>query len=374
MARSRSSTSSSRSFLLDLAVAALLLLAFEWAVRAPMTRLENQNAALNAHPAAQPAGLADFHQVDGARDPAAFLAGVRDQLKPTTVVFVGDSQGMVVKDATGLVYPKLVARALALRPGGASVVSLHVGGATTFEQGTLLLGLLRAGVVPDVVFWAHSIFSLRKNEVRAELVPLYRSLPPGETGRPAVILVGDAGGPAAARPPLPQRLLAALTRRVDDAMSVSAAVRFSRRELWQKTLILWDSPLARLVPARLRPKSAEHPDPSTANLQASARFAGQVTGVLRGRGVRVVEFLSPIDLTATPRPFSRHAEASAYPELERAIRDHGGEFVSWIGLLPHAEYGLYVDGSADAFHVKAAGHDTLAARILQALAAGPPGR
>ena len=373
MARSRSSTSSSESFLLDLAVAALVLLAFEWAVYGPMTRLEGLNATLNVRPVAQPAGLADFHQMDGARDPVAFLAGVRDQLKPTTIVFVGDSQGMVVKDTTGLVYPKLVAQALARRPGGASVVGLHLGGATTFEQGALLLGLLRAGVVPDVVFWAHSIFSLRKNEIRAELVPLYRSLPPGETGGPAVILLGGAPGPDAGRLPLPQRVLGVVTRRVDDVLSASAAMRFSRRELWQKSGILWDSPLARLVPARLRPKSADHPDPTAANLEASARFAGQVTGVLRRRGVRVVAFLSPIDLTATPRPFSRRAETNAYPALERAIRDHGGEFISWIDLLPPAEYGLYVDGSDDAFHIKAAGHDTLARRLVEILAEAPRG-
>jgi hypothetical protein len=374
VARSRSSTSSSDGFLLDLVVALLVLLAFEWMVRAPMTRLELHNAALNAPPAAEPAELADFHQVSSARDPIAFLAGLRDQLEPATIVFVGDSQGMGVKDTTGLPYPKLVARALARRPGGGSVISLHLGGATTFEQGSLLLGLLRAGVVPDVVFWAHSIFSLRKNEIRAELVPLFESLPPEETGRPAVILIGGAPEPPAARLPLSQRVLGALTQRVDDALSASTALRFSRRELWQKVTILWDSPLARLVPARLRPKSASHPDPSAANLEASARFAGRVTGVLRRRGVRVVAFLSPIDLAATPRPFSPRAEADAYPKLERAIRDQGGEFVSWLELLPPAQYGRYDDGSPDAFHIRAAGHDTLASRLLEVLDAKPRGR
>lgn len=374
MARSRSSTSSSEVFLLDLVVAALVLLAFEWTVHGPMTRLERLNAALNAPPAVQPAGLADFHQVSAARNPVAFLAGVREQAKPRTIVFAGDSQGMGVKDTMGLVYPKLVARALDRRPGGASVISLHLGGATTFEQGSLLLGLLRAGVVPDVVFWAHSVWSLRKNEIRSELVPLYKSLPPGETGRPVVILIGDAGAPAAARPPLPQRVLAAATRRVDDALSASAAMRFSRCELWQKAAILWDSPLARLVPRRLHPKAADHPDPPAASLEASARFAGQVTGVLRRRGVRVVAFLSPVDLAARPRPFSRRVEATAGPALERAVRGQGGEFVSWIGLLPHAEFGRYEDGSDDAFHFKAAGHDTLARRILGVLDEGPRGR
>jgi hypothetical protein len=371
--KSRSSTSSSRAFLLDLAVALAVLLALEWVVHPPMTRLERQNAALGAHPAAAPAGLADFHPVVGAPDPAAFLAGLRDQLKSPVIVFVGDSQGLAVK-GSGPAYPSLVAQALARRPGGAAVVSLHLGGATSVEQGSLLLGLLQAGVVPDVVFWAHSIFSMGRIDIRAELVPLYRSLPPEETGRPDVILTGGAPGPPAARLPLAQRVLAAVAQRVDDLAAASAAVRFSRRELWQKTAILWDSPLAHLVPARLRPKSAEHPDPPPANLASSVQFAGQVTGVLRRRGVRVVEFLSPVDLTATPRPFSARAEANAYPELERQVRGHGGEFVSWIGLLPHAQYGLYDDGSDDAFHARPAGHDTLAARILERLDAGPPAR
>ena len=349
----------------------MALLLVEWLLHQAMAPLAAQNASLNAPPAAAPAGLAGFHPL-GSRDPAAFFAGLRARRKPVTIVFIGDSQGMVVKDGPGLPYPQLVAQALAKQAEGASVVSLHLGGANTFEQGALLLGMLEAGVVPRTVFWSHSVFSLRKNEIRAELAPLYKSLPDEDTGRPAVILIGGDSEPGAAGLPPSQRMMGAVARRVDDVLSVSATLRFSRRELWQKVGILWESPLAWLVPARLRPKSAEHPDPSAANLEASARFAGQVTGVLRRRGVRVVGFLSPIDFAATPRPFSRRAEADAYPRLGPAIRDHGGEFVSWIDLLPHAEYGRYLDGSDDAFHIKAAGHDTLAAHILELLDAVPP--
>jgi hypothetical protein len=373
VARSRSSTSSSESFLRDLGIALLALLLVEWLLHQALAPLDAQNAALNAPAAAPPAGLAGFHPL-GARDPAAFFAGVRDQLKPLTVVFIGDSQGMVVKGGAGLPYPQLVARALAQQAGGASVVSLHLGGANTFEQGTLLLGMLEAGVVPRTVFWAHSGFSLRKNEIRAELVPLYRSLPDVDTGRPAVILMGGASGPTGAALPCSQRILQAVSQRLDEWLAVSATVRFSRRELWEKATILWASPLGRLVPAALRPRTGEQRDPSASILESSARFAGQVTGVLRGRGVRVVHFLAPIDRTANPRPFSARAEAVAYPALERAVLERGGEFVPWIDLLPGTCFGKYEDGSDDALHIKAAGQEILARRIVETLAGGPRGR
>jgi hypothetical protein len=373
VARSRSSTSSSESFLRDLGIALLALLLVEGLLHQAMAPLEAQNAALNAPPEAPSAGLAGFHPL-GARDPAAFFAGLRDQLKPPTIVFIGDSQGMVVKDGAGLPYPQLVARALARQAGGASVVSLHLGGANTLEQGALLLGMLGAGVVPRAVFWSHSVFSLRKNEIRAELVPLYKSLPDEDTGRPAVILIGGAPEAAAARLPLSQRILQAATRRLDDGLSASAAVRFSRRELWEKSTILWASPLGRLVPAALRRSTGAQLDPSASILEGSARFAGRVTGVLRGRGVRVVHFLAPIDRTAKPRPLSARAESVAYPALERAVRERGGEFVPWIDLLPGSCFGKFEDGSKDAFHIKAAGQETLACHIVETLAEAPRGR
>ena len=314
--------------------------------------------------------MAGFDQI-GSRDPAAFFSGVRDQLKPLTIVLIGDSQGMVVKGGAGLPYPQLVARALAKQAGGTSVVSLHLGGANTFEQGTLLLGMLEAGVVPRAVFWSHSVFSLRKNEIRAELVPLYKSLPDEDTGRPAVILIGGASEPAGAAGPLSQRILQAASQRLDEWLSVSATMRFSRRELWEKSTILWASPLGRLVPAALRPRTGEQRDPSASILESSARFAGQVTGVLHGRGVRVIHFLAPIGRAANPRPFSARAEATAYPALERAVEARGGEFVSWIDLLPGTCYGKYEDGSDDALHIKTAGQERLARRIVETTGRGP---
>lgn len=373
MARSRSSISSSRSFLRDVGIALLALLFVEWLLHQAMAPLAAQNAALNAPPAAPSADLAGFHPL-GARDPAAFFAEVRDQLKPRTIVFIGDSQGMVVKDGSGLPYPRLVARSLAKEAGDASVVSLHLGGANTSEQGALLLGMLEAGVVPRTVFWAHSVFSLRKNEIRGELVPLYRSLPDEDTGRPPVILIGGATEPASAALPPSQRVLQAASRRLDEWLAASATVRFSRRELWEKAAFLWASPLGRLVPASLRPRTGEQRDPSASILEGSARFAGQVTGVLHGRGVHLVHFLAPIDRTAQPRPFSARAEAVAYPALERAVEARGGEYAPWIDLLPGSCYGKFADGSDDAFHLEAAGHEALARRIVETLAQAPRGR
>jgi len=370
VARSRSSISSSESFLRDLGIALLALLLVEWLLHEAMAPLEAQNAALNAPVVAPSAELAGFHPL-GARDPAAFFAGLRDPLKPPTIVFIGDSQGMVVKGGSGVPYPQLVARSLAKQAGGESVVSLHLGGANTFEQGALLLGMLEAGVVPRTVFWSHSVFSLRKNEIRAELVPLYNSLPDEDTGRPAVILIGGASEPAGAALPFSQRVLQGASQHLDEWLAASATVRFSRRELWEKAAFLWASPIGRLVPAALRLRTGAQLDPSASILEGSARFAGRVTGVLRGRGVRVVHFLTPIDRAANPRPLSARAETVAYPALERAVRASGGEFVPWIDLLPGTCFGKFEDGSDDAFHVKAAGHEILARRIVETLAEAP---
>jgi len=273
VARSRSSIFSSESFFRDLGIALLALLLVEWLLHQAMAPLAAQNAALNAPPAAPSAELADFHQIDS-RDPAAFFAEVRDQLKPVTIVFIGDSQGDIVKDESGLPYPQLVARSLARQVDGASVVSLHLGGANTFEQGALLLGMLEAGVVPRTVFWAHSVFSLRKNEIRAELVPLYNSLPNVNTGRPAVILIGGASEPSGAELPRSQRLLQAATRQLDDWFSASAAVRFSRRELWEKSTILWAGPLGHLVPVALRPRTGAQRPLCRAGHRRAARTRG----------------------------------------------------------------------------------------------------
>jgi hypothetical protein len=218
------------------------------------------------------------------------------------------------------------------------------------------------------VFWAHSVFSLRKNEIRAELVPLWKSLPAAATDRLSVILVGGDPEPAGAAAPFSRRLLQAASLRLEEWASASASVRFSRRELSEKAAILWASPLGRLVPAALRPRPGQQRDPSASVLESSAAFAGQVTAELRGRGVRVVHYLSPIDQGADPRPFSARAEATAYPALERAVRESGGEFASWVDLLPGAYFGKYEDGSDDALHIKAAGHDTLARLFLDLLA------
>jgi hypothetical protein len=239
------------------------------------------------------------------------------------------------------------------------------------EQGALLLGLLRDGLVPGVVFWGHTVFSLRKNEIRAELVPLYGSLPAAETGSPAVILIGGPTRPAGEAPPLPQRVLQAATQRLDQWCSASAMVRFSRRELSEKADLLWRTPLGGLVPPRLRPGTGVQRDPSASVLEGNARFAGQVTAVLRARGVRVIHFLAPVNRATEPRPFSARSEAVAYPALERAVRARGGEYVSWLDLLPPSCFGRFVDGSADALHIRPAGHTALVRRILALLDEAP---
>ena len=96
--------------------------------------------------------------------------------------------------------------------------------------------------------------------------------------------------------------------------------------------------------------------------------------MLTRHGVRVISFLGPIRQSADPRPFSVRSEAIAYPALERAVRSGGGEFVSWIDLLPDSSYGTYEDGSQDPFHVREAGHEVIARRCLGLLDGAAGGR
>ena len=357
------------AFLVDLALALVALLAMEWVFHRSLGPLEALNAALNAPPPRVEAGLADFHAI-GARDPLVFFAGVRVQLRPKVIVFVGDSQGLVVKDSRGLPYPQLAAQALSREPGGASVIALQLGGANAFEQGALLLGMLRAGIAPRAVFWFHSIFSLRKNEIRSELVPLYLSLPESDVGHPDVILVGGAPPPASAAVPPAQRLLRRLGSWLDRRLSASATLRFARLSLADKSEILRSSSFARLLlPSALRPRTAQTSDPPGSILEDDAAFVGRVTTALERRGVRVVNVLAPIRRDITPRPVSVRSESIAYPALERAVREAGGSFESWLDLLPDSCYGRFEDGSDDAFHVSGTGHRLIARRLLASPAA-----
>lgn len=350
----------------DLAVLLALLGAMEAFLGATLRPFERGVGAA-ATPTARPDWPANYHYL-GASDPVAFCAGLRPLAGRDMLVFVGDSQGAGARGPGAEPYPLVAARTLAGR--GVEVVSFHVGGANACEQTVLLMTLRAAGLQPRAVVWSHSIFSQRKNEIRTEFVPAWRGL--GEQARrlaPDVILVGAAAAgttAAAAEPPL-RRQAARLATAWEQAISHSATVRFSRRPLPEKAEILCRSPLARLLPPRLRWSTARQFDPPASLLLASARTIEAASRELTAGGAHVVHFIAPINQASRPRPFSQRAEAVSYPALQAAAAAAGAGFLTLLDAMPPARFGAYEDGTPDAFHLDGSAHRELAARLLEAL-------
>lgn len=367
MATSPSSTSSSDRFLRHALIAAALLLAVEAYLRLTLAPLEARNRGLAAE-VARPSPAAPNHLALGAEDPERFFARLRAELEAPPVVFVGDSQGAAVKEKGALAYSQVVAsRLTAGGAGPVPVLNLHLGGANTFEQGTLLLALLQAGVRPRMVFWAHSVFSLRKNEIRAELAAAWRSLRWEGIGAPPDVIVPAAPAAESARADPVLRFKRAAAAGWGGLLNHSATIRFAGRSLFDKWQLLLRSPLARRLPSKVRPGTARTEDPPASVMLAAADFAGRVSAALGRSGVRVVNFLSPINSQVNPRPFSARAEQAAYPALRRAVESGGAAFADYLNLLPGEDFGRYGDGTPDAFHLDQAGHACLGDSLLARL-------
>lgn len=379
MARSPSSISSSeraggpepkltarRALLRDVLVLLALLAGMEAYLGATLEPFERSVGAASV-PLARPDLPANYHYL-GARDPVAFCADLRPLADRDMIVFVGDSQGASARGPGAEPYPLVVARALAAR--GVEVVSFHVGGANACEQMVLLMTLRAAGLRPRAVVWSYSIFSQRKNEIRAEFVPAWRAL--GEQAArlaPDVILVGEGAASVATRsaaPPL-RRQAARLAAAWEAVISRSAIVRFSRRPLPEKAEILGRSPLARLLPPRLRWSTARQFDPPASLLLASAKVVEATSGELVADGSRVVGFIAPINRATRPRPFSQRAETVSYPALQAAAAAVGADFLDLLSAIPPERFGTYEDGTPDAFHLDGTAHRELAALLLAAV-------
>ncbi len=382
MARFRSSTSSSEpgpgaaapagargsaraALVRDLLVLVAVLVGVEVYFGSTMRVFERRGTAAPPEAAAGAGGPSNYYYL-GLQDPTAFFADLASRAPTGAIVFVGDSQGASAR-GEGDPYPKLVARRL---PPDTAVVSLHLGGSNGYEQGALLLAMLRAGVVPRVVYWAHSVFSQRKNEIRAELVPMYRSLIRADSTLAAdVILVGESSGVSGSADHTGR--LNALTEWWQGVLDRSAAVRFSRRPIAAKGEILRRSPLGRWLPIGWVHGTSKQIDPPSSVLIASARFVGDVSAELTRRGVRVVNLLSPVNRAVQSHQFSPHAEAVSYPALQAATNRAGGLFLDLRDAVPLMHYGTFEDGTADPFHFDKAGH----ALVMEALlSAEPPER
>jgi hypothetical protein len=228
--------------------------------------------------------------------------------------------------------------------------------------------MVEAGIRPRLVVWSHSIFSQRKNQIRSELVPTYRRV--AEIMAPIaanVTLAGAAAGNGDGRPGTGgvRGVVVALTGRWDGVIANSASVSFMRRPLWDKGQILRRSELGRLVPRSLLGGTARQFDPPASILRDAAQVVGGVSRILVDGGACVVNFIAPIDRHVEPRPFTRRAEAVAYPALAEASRTAGAVFTDLLDAMPHEHFGRYEDGTPDAFHFDAGGHALLAGVLLE---------
>lgn len=344
----------------------VLLAGVELYLGATMAVYEQEDEALRRRHG--PEGPAAFHEL-ARQDPAAFVSDLRGMVTASAVVFVGDSQGMDTHDGRGRPYPQEVAAWLAGGGRPVPVVSLHAVGANAAEQAMLILLLRRAGIPITAVVWSHSIFSQRKNEIRAEFAPAYREVAGDlrELGIETVVL-GEA---AVSAPEAPGRSRVARAGEAwERILSRSATVRFSRRPLFDKYLILRRSPLGQLIPAAWLPGTARQIDPPGSLLLASAATVEHVSRLLTDAGVRVVHLLGPINRNVEPRPFTVRAEEASYPALRAAAAASGARFLDLLDAVPAERFGAYRDGTPDAFHVDGAGHALIARLIEAELAAG----
>lgn len=361
----RSSTSSSRAFVRDVAIVVLLLAAIEAYLVPTMAVFERRGDETSV---AAPT-LPENYRVLGRQDPLEFFGGLRADLADLAdapIVFVGDSQGAGAHGG-GAPYPQQVAERLLTEGRRVPVVSLHLGGANAYEQSVLLLAMLREGITPCCVVWSHSIFSQRKNEVRAELAAAYRHVEDEmATLAPNVIVPATAEHTEPDDDRVRQRV-AAVASGADGLVTRLATVRFMRRSLWDKGQILRRSPLGQLIPASVMAGTARQFDPPASILEDAARLVGEVSGELENRGIRVLDFVAPINREAVPRPFTARAEAVTYPALQRAAVAGGAQFLNLLDALPPSHYGRYADGTLDAFHIDSGGHAVLADTLLHTL-------
>lgn len=369
MERSHSSIFSSKTVLRDLVIGAVLVLGLEWYLAITMRAFEPREERVSRTRKDTPATTAPTNYVHlGRSDPASFFRSIAGRVSGPAIVFVGDSQGLGPVRGTGDSYPRLIARVLMRSGQAGTVISLHLIGANAYEQGALLLSLMKSGIDARVVVWAHSVFSHRKNEIRSELTAVYSALG-GEIARyrPEVILLDGLAPPAADRISFGQSWGRKAADAWDKIINRSAAIRFSRQPLYEKYLILRRSPLARLIPTTRLPGTTRQYNPPPSLLQASAKFVGQISAALESRGIQVIDLLEPVNRAQTPRPFSPQSEAIFYKAFKDAVQTSGAGFLDLLDALAPERFGENEEGTPDPYHIDSEGHAEIAARIAAAL-------
>jgi hypothetical protein len=357
-----SSISSSNRFVRDVVVALLLIGAMEFYLHAALDIFERRSEPPVAESDTDKAGPANFAYLGGG-EPRRFCDLWRPKAGNGSIVFIGDSQGAGARDH-GPGYPEIVAGRLECAGNPELVFSLHVGGANSYEQGLILLTMLRSGTTPRAVVWSHSIFSQRKNEIRSEYALAYEYVEDQLVAMSTTVMAPPSSLVSDSDIGLERQVVANATSQWDGIVSRTAIVRFMRRSLWDKGEILRRSPIGKLLPGKLRPGAARQFDPPASILRESARFVGEITGVLQAHGVRVIHVIAPINRAASPRPFTVRAEQVCYPALREAADASGAQFMDLLDAMPPARFGTYDDGSPDAFHLDGIAHAELAELLM----------
>ena len=343
-------------------MALLLIGAMEIYLHAALEIFERRDEPAESEIAADKAAGANFAYLGGG-EPRRFFEQWRAKAGDGSIVFIGDSQGAGARDH-GPGYPEIVAGRLESAGDPELVFSLHVGGANSYEQGLILLAMLRSGITPRAVVWSHSIFSQRKNEIRSEYALAYEYVEDQLAAMSATVIAPPVSSASAADVGFGRRIVANAASRWDGIVSRTAIVRFMRRSLWDKGEILRRSPLGRLLPGKMRPGAARQFDPPASILRESARFTGEVTGVLQAHSIRVIHVIAPINRAASPRPFTARAEQACYPALRVAADASDAQFMDLLDAMPPERFGTYEDGSLDAFHLDGIAHAEMADLLM----------
>lgn len=356
----RSSTFSSKDFIWNLFITLIVLVGIEVYLSYSMHPFEMQ-ASVEPTGVAESSTIPGFFYV-GDEEPVEFLSQLRSTLTDRPVVFIGDSQGIRVRGG-GIPYPEQVAALIGSIESHTPVVSMHMQGSNAYEQSILLLCMLELGIEPLCVVWSNSVYSLRENEIRSELVNSYRYVESEISGMSMTVVLPVTQSDTST----PESTSSFFVDCTETARGIAlelASVRFMQRSMLEKAEIIRRSPIGRLLGVRSF-GTAHQSNPSASILVDAALQVSKLSSLLESRGIHTIVFLSPYNQCASELVFSQEAEEIVFSALESGVNAAGALFLDLSSELSQQHYGNYMDGTEDPLHFDQTGHFIIAELISE---------
>ena len=356
----RSYTFSSKGFLRNILITLIILIGIEVYLSYSMRPFERQNSETPMS-LAESSSTPGFFSV-GKEEPVEFLTTLRSTITGHPIVFIGDSQGIRVRGG-GMPYPEQVAELICSTENRLPVVSMHIQGTNVYEQSIMLLCMLKLGIEPFCIIWSSSVYSLRENEIRSELMNSYTYVE-NEISEFSMAVVLPMSQSNTNTPNSSGSLFLACRGAARDIYLELASVRFMQRSLLEKAEILRRSPVGRFLGIRTF-GTAHQSNPSASILVDAASVMTDVSTLLEDRGSQTIVFLAPFNRRASQRAFSQEAEETVLSALESGMNSTGVQFIDMSAELSRQYYGDYTDGTEDPLHFDQTGHSVLAERFRE---------